>query len=78
MLFTFATVFCVFVLQKGDFFGQIHGYTLQNDHFYLCIRFFKSCRVEYHFDTGSLAGIGIDNHTILVLVGWYFGQYFEH
>ncbi len=33
-------------------------------------------RVVYHFDTGSLAGIGID--IILVLVGRYFGWYFEH
>ncbi len=32
-LFTFATIFCVFVLQKGDVFAPIHGYTLQNDHF---------------------------------------------
>ncbi len=30
---SFVYLFC----KKGDFFGPIHGYTLQNDHFYLCI-----------------------------------------
>jgi hypothetical protein len=40
------------------------------------IKLEEPSRAAYRFDTGSLASIGID--TILVLVGWYFGRYFEH
>jgi hypothetical protein len=60
-------------------YSYVRGENLGSTRKFIEIYLLFTCitnRVAYQFDTGSLAGIGID--TILVLVSWYFGWYFEH